>query len=227
MRRLRAVPRYASPFPGDALQPLRQPALRRDLPCGRYVPAQRRDRGLRPLALHRLQGVHAGLPIRRRLHRPRTRDGGQVPFLRSPGRGGDAAGVRGGLPRAGDRRRRPRRSGERGLAPDRSGASHGAQAGKADTAQALLRGGGGGGDRPGPGAQRRHVPFRHGQHRGTPGAPAGRARPLAWAHGARDRVLRRGAHAAVGLAGAGLFLDKVGIDRHLGPPGAGTRHRRG
>ena len=109
---------------------------------------------------------------------------------------------------------------QRDLQADRSRVSQGAQARQADTAQALLRGGGGGGDRPGPGAQRGHVPVRHGQCQDAPAAHAGRARPLARARGAGDRVLRRGALAAMGLAGAGLLLDQVGLDWHPRPPGA-------
>ena len=79
---------------GHALQPLRRRALRDDLPDHGALPPRRRDRGLRRRPLHRLQGVHAGLPLRRALHRPRDRDGGQVQLLRAPGGGGPGARVR-------------------------------------------------------------------------------------------------------------------------------------
>ena len=55
--------------------------------------------------VHRLQVVHAGLPVRRALHRSRHADRGQVPLLRAPGGGRPRAGLRHRLPGAGHRRR--------------------------------------------------------------------------------------------------------------------------
>ena len=45
--------------------------MRDDLPDGGALPPARRHRRLRRRPLHRLQVVHAGLPLRRALHRPR------------------------------------------------------------------------------------------------------------------------------------------------------------
>ena len=47
VRREGRVPQHAPPLPGDALQPLRQPALRAHLPGDGHVPAHRRHRGVR------------------------------------------------------------------------------------------------------------------------------------------------------------------------------------
>ena len=106
-----ALPRRAAPLPGHALQPLRQPALRAHLPHRGDVPAGRRHRGVRQQRLHRLQGVHAGLPLRRHLHRPDDGHRRQVPLLRPPHGHRPGAGLRGRLPGAGHHRRgheRPR-----------------------------------------------------------------------------------------------------------------------
>ena len=50
---------------GDAVQPLHGRAVRPDLPDQRVVQARRRHRRLRLRRLHRVQGVHAGVPVRR------------------------------------------------------------------------------------------------------------------------------------------------------------------
>ena len=98
------VPRHAALLLRAALQPLRQRALRDHLPHGGALPPPRRHRRLRRRPLHRLQVVHAGLPVRRALHRSGDQDRGQVPLLRPPGRGRARAGVRGRVPGAGHRR---------------------------------------------------------------------------------------------------------------------------
>ena len=66
-------PNIAPALRGPPLQPLRQRALRDDLPDRGALPAAGRDRRLRPRPLHRLQVVHAGVPVRRALHRSRAR----------------------------------------------------------------------------------------------------------------------------------------------------------
>ena len=72
------------------------------------VPARRRHRRLRQVGLHRLQGVHRRLPLRRDLHQPRGPLGREVQLLRAPHRPRPRAGLRGGLPDRGDPGRRPR-----------------------------------------------------------------------------------------------------------------------
>ena len=132
----RHLPRCQSPFPGDALQPLRQPALRANLPGDGDVPADRRHRRIRSVALHRLQGVPAGLPLRRDLHRPGQRHGRQVPLLLAPHRDRAGAGLRGGLPGTRHHRRRHGQpiqrdqpaAGDPGCDGAQAGARHGAQA---------------------------------------------------------------------------------------------------
>ena len=60
---------YAPRFSGHALQSLREAALRDDLSGDGDVPAQGRHRRFQFRPLHRLQGLHAGLPVRFDLHR--------------------------------------------------------------------------------------------------------------------------------------------------------------
>ena len=61
-------------------------AVRRRLPDGGDAPAPGRHRRLRQAGLHRLQGVHRRLPVRRDLHQPRGPLGGEVQLLRAPAR---------------------------------------------------------------------------------------------------------------------------------------------
>ena len=64
-----------------------------DAPCVDDLPgegareAPRRHRRRRSRRLHRLQGVHAGLPVRRALHQRGQGHGREVPLLRAPRRG--------------------------------------------------------------------------------------------------------------------------------------------
>src|SRR5207302_161144 len=111
---------------GHPLQPVRRCALRHRVPHHGDVPAAGRDRRLRQGRVHRVQGVHRRLPVRRHLHQPRRPLGGEVQLLRPPDRHGAGAGVRRGLPHRSHPRRRPQRSGIAGR-PDRPpGARHGA-----------------------------------------------------------------------------------------------------
>ena len=87
--------------------------VREDLPDPGAVQARGRHRRLRPRPLHRLQELHAGLPLRRDLHRRGHPHRGQVQLLRAPHRRGPRAGVRRRLPDALDLGRRPRRPGQR------------------------------------------------------------------------------------------------------------------
>ncbi len=85
-----------------------------------------RPRGVRRVALHRVPGLHAGVPIpdsQVRLREPRAADP-QVHVLRRPPRGRPEAGVRDRLPHRRHQLRRPRRHGGRGEAADRDGAGH-------------------------------------------------------------------------------------------------------
>ena len=88
--------------------------MRRGLPDRGDVRPAGRDRGLLQGLLHRLQGLHGGLPLRRDLHQPGRPQRGEVQLLRPPARHRPGAGLRQRLPDAGDpdrgeRRRRPRR----------------------------------------------------------------------------------------------------------------------
>ncbi len=144
------VPGHPALLHGAALQPLRQRALRDDLPDGGALPPADGIVDFDGDALHRLQVVHAGLPLRRALHRPRDADGGQVPLLRASrgGRGSSRpasivcpvqAIVSGDLDDPGSTDRAAR-----GLPADA-----GAQAGAGDAAEALLPGRGRGRAHPG------------------------------------------------------------------------------
>ena len=125
VRRARDVSRHAPVLLRPALQPLRRRALRDHLPDRGPVSPRRRDRRLRRRPVHRLQVVHAGLSLRRALHRPHHADRGQVQLLRASGGGGSGAGLRHRLPGAGHRGGRPRRSGD----ADRAAGGHRAGAG--------------------------------------------------------------------------------------------------
>ena len=99
-------------FGVHALQPLHRRAMRRDLPDELALQARRRHRRLRQRDLHRLQVVHAGLPVRRHLHRQGHQHRRQVQLLRAPGRQRARARVRDRLPDALDLGRRPRGPGQ-------------------------------------------------------------------------------------------------------------------
>ncbi len=60
--------------------------MRGRLPHVGDVPPARRDRRLRQAGVHRLQGVHRRLPVRRDLHQPRGPLGREVQLLRAPAR---------------------------------------------------------------------------------------------------------------------------------------------
>ena len=80
VHRGRDVPRREAALSGHSLQPLREPAVRAHLPHRRHVPARRRHRRVRQGRLHRLQGVHAGVPLRRDPHRPGDQHGGKCHY---------------------------------------------------------------------------------------------------------------------------------------------------
>ena len=69
-----------------------------DLPDQGAVQARGRHRRLRRRPLHRLQELHAGLPVRRDLHRRGHPHRRQVQLLRAPRRPGPRAGLRRRLP---------------------------------------------------------------------------------------------------------------------------------
>ena len=115
-------------------------AMRDDLPDRRAVPPRQRDRRLRHRQLHRLQVVHERLPLRRALHRSRRPHRPEVQLLRPPRRGRVAAVVRGGVPDAVDRRRRPRRPQQQDQSHDRRPRRRGAGARAGHAAQAVLQG---------------------------------------------------------------------------------------
>jgi len=136
--RSRRVPGGPAPLPDHPLQPVRRPSLRAHLPHRCDVPEEGRDRGLRPLDLHRVQSVHGRMSVRRHLHRPREQKRGEVQLLRPPHRHGIGTGVRGGLPRRGHRRWSPERGRERGQGDPHPGARDRPEAGEGDAPQALL-----------------------------------------------------------------------------------------
>ena len=68
------------------MQPVHRRAVCDGLPDRGDVQAARRHRRLRQGDLHRLQGVHGGLPLRRDLHQPRRPFGREVQHLRPPTR---------------------------------------------------------------------------------------------------------------------------------------------
>ena len=103
------LPAGAPRLPGHALQPVRRAALRLRLPDRGDVPAPGRDRRLRQARVHRLQGLHRGVPVRRDLHQPRGPLGGEVQLLRAPARRRPRARLRRRVPDRGDRRGRPER----------------------------------------------------------------------------------------------------------------------
>ena len=110
VRREGRLPAHAPLFLRAALQPLRRRPVRHDLSDGCALPARRRRGGLRRCPLHRLQVVHAGVPVRRALHRSHLEHGREMQLLRASPRGRARARVCDRLPGAGDHRRRPRRA---------------------------------------------------------------------------------------------------------------------
>ena len=87
-----------------------------DAPCVAACPTEamyRRPDGIVDFDkrdLHRLQGVHRRLPVRRDLHQPRGQLGREVQPVRAPAGGRPGASLRHGLPDGGDPGRRPERS---------------------------------------------------------------------------------------------------------------------
>ena len=140
VRRARRVAEHAAVLLRPPLQPLRERAVRDDLPHARPLHARRRHRRLRPRPVHRLQGLHAGLPVRRAVHRPRHAYRGEVPLLRASRRERARARVRRRLPGAGDHLRRPRRSAEPDRAHRGGRAGPGAQGRAGHAPEGVLRG---------------------------------------------------------------------------------------
>ena len=103
------LPAGAARLPGHALQPVRRAALRLRLPDRGDVPAAGRDRRLRQARLHRLQGLHRRVPLRRDLHQPRGPLGREVQLLRAAPRRRPRARLRRRVPDRGDPGRRPER----------------------------------------------------------------------------------------------------------------------
>ncbi len=102
----------------DALQPVRRRAVHLDLSDPGAVPSAERRGRLRRQPVHRVQGVHERLPVRRDLHQPRDEHGTQVQLLQPPRRGRARTGLRDRVPDTRDHHRRPRRS-DVGDQPDR------------------------------------------------------------------------------------------------------------
>ena len=138
VRRRRRLPAGPPRLPGHPLQPVRRRAVHHRLPDAGDVPAPGRHRRLRQVGLHRLQGVHGRLPLRRHLHQPRGPLGREVQLLRAPDRRRPRAGLRRRLPDRGDPGRRPRRPRFQGGADRPPPAGGGAPAGEGDAPQALL-----------------------------------------------------------------------------------------
>ncbi len=80
------------------MQPVHRRAVCDGLPDRGDVQAARRHRRLRQGDLHRLQGVHGGLPVRRDLHQPRRPLGREVQHVRPSNRRGSRARLRLGVP---------------------------------------------------------------------------------------------------------------------------------
>lgn len=69
VRREGRISQYAPRVSGDALQSLREAALRLYLSDDRDVPEARRNSRFQLRSLHWLQGLYAGLSVRFHLHR--------------------------------------------------------------------------------------------------------------------------------------------------------------
>ena len=166
--------------------------VRDDLPDGGALPAARRHRGLRRRPLHRLQVVHAGLPVRRALHRPGDADGGQVPLLRPSRRESGSSPPASSSARCRPSCRAtstiPARTIARLVAAQQTS---GAQAGAGDAAQALLpRRRRGRADAGHAGARRAAISSREGEPHPVPGGPNRRRRAPAPVGGRRHRPAR-------------------------------------
>ena len=178
------------------------------LPDRRDVPADDGIVDFDKQRLHRLQGVHRRLPVRRDLHQPRGPLGREVQLLRAPDRRRPRAGLRGRLPDRGDPRRRPERPGLEGRAARAArGRSRFAGPEKETRPEALLPGRAPGDARPAGRAPARrrplHVERAAARDRSTSGPPRAREQL-----GSRAARLRRPAPRAVGLAGQPLHLDE-------------------
>ena len=181
-----------------------------DAPCVKICPTKalyKRKDGIvdfdkRPV--HRLQELHAGLPLRRDLHRRGHPHRGQVQLLRTPHRRGPGARVRGRLPDALDLGRRPRRPEQRDLRADQLQPGHGPVARAEHRAERVL-------------------PRRRPRRARSAGRAGGRQlhllRPRPAPRRRRDRTCRRPgqrreddpehrAPATVGLAGHDLSVDE-------------------
>src|SRR4029450_3254810 len=109
-----------------AMHALRTPSLRLRVPDHGDVQNGSRSRGVRRIALHRLPGVHAGLPVHYsqiRLRQLRAEDP-QMQVLRRPFGSRAGTGMRGRVPHGRDQLRRPRRHGYRSEAADRGSTRH-------------------------------------------------------------------------------------------------------
>ena len=191
------------------MQPVHRRAVCDGLPDRGDVQAARRHRRLRQGDLHRLQGVHGGLPVRRDLHQPRRPLGREVQHVRPSNRRGSRARLRLGVPNGSDHRRRRQR-------PDiQGGPTRGARprrrstAGEGDGAGCLLPRRAPGHPRPTrvrpPGGR----PLRLG-HPGRTRPSARHRRPPAGGPvvGCRTAFLRHPPPCAVGLAGQPLHVDQ-------------------
>ena len=180
-----------------AVQPLRGRPLRGDLPGDGPVYPERRHRRFRSPAMHRVQGLHAGLSLRRAVHRSGHPYGGQVQLLRPPGGYRPRARLRERLPRARHHLRRHGRrfDGNRPIA--REGTGDGAQGRKGhETAPVLYRRRRGLADARG----NRHVRQLHVEF------PVRGRRALRPVRGRTDRPVRPGGHGTAawrGRAGCG------------------------
>ena len=187
-----------------------------------HVPPVRRDRGLRQGGVHRLQGLHRRLSLRRHLHQPRGPFRGEVQLLRAPPRHRSRAGVRGGVPHGSDSGGGSQRSAGQGDPDGPRGRPHGPAPGEGDPPEALLQGRASGDPRPAgggpPGRGAVHVE-RAGERRRPGDFRPPRAGQLVRR---RDPELRRAPQRSLGRARQPLHLDQV--DRGRSVSGAPAAH---
>ena len=187
-----------------------------DAPCVTICPTKslfKRDDGIVDFdqrQVHRLQELHAGLPLRRALHRRGHAHRRQVQLLCAPHRPGPGAGLRGGLSHRVDLGRRPGRRRQRHPQVPEHRAGPDQDARTEDRAERVLRGCQRGGPRPAGSAGRRHL------HLGGSRRPARRERgatsPVDPVDPGHDDPEHR-PPAALGLEGLVLPVDEVASPR--------------
>ncbi len=136
--RRRDVPAGAPGVPGDTVQSVHRRAVCDRLPDRSDVQASRRHRRLRQGDLHRVQGLHGGLPLRRDLHQPRRPLGREVQHVRPPDRRGSRTGMRLGVSHWSDHRGRRQRPDIEGRATRGAPPRGRPKAGEGDGARRVL-----------------------------------------------------------------------------------------